>query len=359
MAHYVVLFSPESYQNFAAAPHTLIVPARRAAILQSVQVGDTLLAYLPALTRWIGTLTVTAPAQPLDAFKMKVAVQAEVWLPLERGVPISHPRVWSSLNFTRGRDKDMASAIPTLRTTFTLLDAADGSFLASLMAAHAENEVIFPYDEAAYTKRIGQPWSRADGRDLRALVTDLHDMDIEELFSANIEARDTVRAQATLAHVGAKLGFTIWIPHLDRPAIFREWRPRQRPMLDSFEEFALAPLMRETLERFDMLWLHEQRIVRAFEVEHSYSVYLGILRIADFFALQPDAATRVHLVAPDSNRDKIFKEVMRPIWTAWQPAPLRDLFSFLSYAGVRDFSAQTLTVYDDSPLDDYAEDFSV
>ncbi|GAB4554017.1 MAG: hypothetical protein OHK0023_23720 [Anaerolineae bacterium] len=359
MAHYVVLFSPESYQTFTAAPHSLIIPARRAAILKRVQVGDTLLAYLPALTRWIGALTVTAPAEPLDAFKMKVAVQVETWLPLERGVPVSHPRVWGSLTLTRGRDKDMTSAIPTLRTTFTPLDAADGQFLVSLLAAHAENEVIFSYDEAAYAKRIGQPLPRADGHQVRALVTDLHDMDIEELFSANIEARDTVRAQATLANVGAKLGFTIWIPHLDRPAIFREWKPRQRPMLDSFEEFGLDTLTQETLERFDMLWLHEQRIVRAFEIEHSYSVYLGILRIADFFALQPDATTRVHLVAPDSNRDKVFKEVMRPIWAMWQAAPLRDLFSFLSYESVRDFAAQTLTMYDDSPLDDFAEDFSV
>lgn len=195
MAHYVVLFSPESYQTFTAAPHSLIIPARRAAILKRVQVGDTLLAYLPALTRWIGALTVTAPAEPLDAFKMKVAVQVETWLPLERGVPVSHPRVWGSLTLTRGRDKDMTSAIPTLRTTFTPLDAADGQFLVSLLAAHAENEVIFSYDEAAYAKRIGQPLPRADGHQVRALVTDLHDMDIEELFSANIEARDTVRAK--------------------------------------------------------------------------------------------------------------------------------------------------------------------
>ena len=49
-------------------------------------------------------------------------------------------------------------------------------------------------------------------------------------------------------------------------------------------------------------------IVRAFEVEHTTSVYSGILRMADLLALQPNMDIKLHIVAPEAKRDKVFQE---------------------------------------------------
>ncbi len=346
MAYYLVLLSPSAYESFAGR---LELPAWRAAALATLRPGDLLIAYLAALSRWIGLLEVQA------VYGTHVHVQAHVWLTLAQGVPLAQPRLWAALSFTRQRDPNMASAIPTLRTTLTPLSPADGALLADLLRAQAESGQETPYDQAAYQALLARRLTPQDGRSLIVAMPDLHDMHIEDLFYSNIEGRETVRVQALLADLGAKMGYTIWIPHEDRSVVFREWKPKQRPMLDSFAQFDLDVLTRETIERFDMLWIHDGQIVRAFEIEHSYSIYLGLLRIADFFSLQPNAATQVHLVAPDSRRERIFQEVARPCFSLMQPAPLRELVSYLAYEAVRDFAAQPLQPFGAAALDAFAE----
>ncbi|MBO9309582.1 MAG: hypothetical protein J7551_07350 [Chloroflexi bacterium] len=346
MAYYLVLLSPSAYESFAGS---LTFPAGRASALAALQRGDCLIAYLPALARWIGVLEVQA------VHGRQVRVQPTVWLSLAQGVPLAHNRLWNALSFTRSRDPSMATAIPTLRTTLTPLSNADGALLASFLRAHAESGQETPYDQAAYQALLARRLTRNDGSNLIVAMPDLHDMHIEDLFYSNIEGRETVRVQALLAEAGAKMGYAIWIPHEDRPVVFREWRAKRRPMLDSLDGLNLDLLTRETLERFDMLWLQDSQIARAFEIEHSYSIYLGLLRIADLFSLQPQAATRVHLVAPDSRRERIFQEIARPCFSLMQPAPLRELVTYLSYEAVRDFAAQPLQPFGADRLDAFAE----
>ena len=58
-----------------------------------------------------------------------------------------------------------------------------------------------------------------------------------------------------------------------------------------------------------MSWLRGRAIVRAFEVEHTTSIYSGILRMADLLALQPNMNIKLHIVAPYTRRDKVFQEI--------------------------------------------------
>jgi len=55
-----------------------------------------------------------------------------------------------------------------------------------------------------------------------------------------------------------------------------------------------------TIEQIDVIWLKGRSIVRAFEVEHTTSVYSGLLRMADLLALQPNMNINLHIVAPDN-----------------------------------------------------------
>src|SRR2546425_12768626 len=113
----------------------------------------------------------------------------------------------------------------------------------------------------------------------------------------------------------------------------------------------------KTIEQIDVLWLKGRAIRRAFEVEHSASVYSRILRMADLLALQPNMDIQLHIVAPITRREKVFQELRRPAFSLLDHGPLSESCTYLSYDSVRDLAAQPhLTYLSDSVLDEYQEE---
>ena len=99
--------------------------------------------------------------------------------------------------------------------------------------------------------------------------------------------------------------------------VLSEWSPEPNVLLDrlplNYDDTTLR-----TIEQIDVLWLHRRSIVRAFEVEHTTSVYSGILRMADLLALQPNMDIKLHIVAPVGKREKVFSEIRRPVFPFWR-----------------------------------------
>lgn len=115
----------------------------------------------------------------------------------------------------------------------------------------------------------------------------------------------------------------------------------------------------QTIEEIDVLWLSEsgRAIVRAFEVEHTTSIYSGILRMADLLALQPNMDINLHIVAPSSRRDKVFDEIRRPVFSLLERKPLSEICTYLSYESVRELSEIDYLQYlSDAVLDEYAKE---
>lgn len=77
--------------------------------------------------------------------------------------------------------------------------------------------------------------------------------------------------------------------------------------------------------------LRGRSIVRAFEVEHTTSVYSGILRMADLLALQPNMDIKLHIVAPLAKREKVFSEIRRPVFSLLEREPLAESCTYISY----------------------------
>lgn len=152
------------------------------------------------------------------------------------------------------------------------------------------------------------------------------------------------------------MGFKIWIPKADRGAVFKEWRKGDRPVLDTlplnYDETTLR-----TIEQIDILWLKGRSIVRAFEVEHTTSIYSGILRMADLLALQPNMDIKLHIVAPIERREKVFQELRRPVFSLLERGPLSGSCTYLSYDSVLDISREKHLMHlSDSVLEEYAEE---
>jgi hypothetical protein len=112
----------------------------------------------------------------------------------------------------------------------------------------------------------------------------------------------------------------------------------------------------KTIEQIDVLWLKRRSIVRAFEVEHTTAVYSGILRMADLLALQPNMDIKLHIVAPEYRRDKVFEEIQRPVFSLLEKGPLIEYCTFIPYDSLIELSElKYLAHVSDSILEDYAE----
>src|SRR5207247_1435448 len=117
--------------------------------------------------------------------------------------------------------------------------------------------------------------------------------------------RESIRVQAALAQIGATMGLKIWLPANDRAAVMREWKSHVEALVEELPlNYDTATL--DTIERIDVLWLKGRSIVRAFEVEHTTAIYSGLLRMADLLSLQPNMEIKLHIVAPEARKAKVF-----------------------------------------------------
>lgn len=187
------------------------------------------------------------------------------------------------------------------------------------------------------------------------------DDDSEEKVSTQLEtkapeARQSIEIQSKLATIGATIGFKIWLPKSDRGRVGQLVTEGVRAAF--VEDLPLNYDMTtiDTIEQIDVLWLKGRSIARAFEVEHTTAVYSGLLRMADLIALQPNMDIRLHIVAPDERREKVFKEMRRPVFAYLERGPLSKMCTFISYESVNTISAMKHLAYTkDSIIEEYEE----
>ncbi len=363
MAYYIDLFSPETYEVFTKSNRDISgfrVGQQNAA--SRIAVGDKLICYMTKLSRWVGVLEVMSECfwedRPLyyetdDPFVNRFRVKPLAWLPKEKAIPIRDERVWRRLSFTRDYDRDYPYWTGKFRSCLNRLDEEDGRFLEELILAQAEGGEVFPVDESEYQKLLAHRVRRLDKT---VSVSVPQDTETELGAIPPVEVRESIRIQALLADIGAKMGMRIWIPRSDRNNVLAEWRGNHELLLEelplNYDETTLR-----TIEQIDVLWLRRRAIVRAFEIEHTTSIYSGILRMADLLALQPNMDIKLHIVAPSERREKVFQEIRRPVFSLLEKGPLSESCTFLSYDSVRELAQERhLAHLSDDVLDEYAEE---
>lgn len=364
MAYYLDLFSPDTYEAFSRSDRTISgFRIRQQKTAHRIQPGDKLICYMTKLSRWIGVLEVVSPpfedTTPLflpedDPFVLRFKVKPLVWLDKERAVPIRDHTVWNTLSFTRDHEKNSSVWTGRVRSSLTTIDKRDGQFLEQLLLAQANSDKLYDIDEREYNRLITHTVRRLD-KVVTVSVPQDTDIDLIPAPQA-LDVRESIKVQALLATIGAKMKLRIWLPKNDRSAVCSEWRDHKESLIDvlplNYDETTL-----KTIEQIDVLWLRGRSIVRAFEVEHTTSIYSGILRMADLLALQPNMDIKLHIVAPFDRRDKVFQEIRRPVFSLLEKGPLSESCTFLSYDSLRELSQQKHLEYlSDNVLDEYAED---
>jgi hypothetical protein len=364
MSHYLDLFSPETHAAFSASDRSVSgfrLRHRKAA--GRAKPGDLLVCYLTRVSRWFGLLEVQGPpfedtaprfVEAEDPFVVRFKVKPLVWLSPQEGIPIHDAEVWPHLSFTKDHDPDSTTWTGAVRTSLARLDPADGRLLEQLLRRQAASPKTYPLEAA--DQRALQPHKvrRQEGE---VLVTVPDDTPEPPPAAASHDfTRESVRVQAQLTAIGAQMGFRVWVPPSDRAGVLREAPAAETSLVAALPlNYDNATL--RTIENIDVLWLRGRAIARAFEVEHTTAIYSGILRMADLLALQPNMDIRLHIVAPDARKQKVFDEIRRPVFSLLEGKPLAERCTFLSYDSVQAIATlKHIEHLSDSVLEEYEEE---
>lgn len=141
--------------------------------------------------------------------------------------------------------------------------------------------------------------------------------------------------QGQLRDLGRALGFDVWVASNDRGRAFGT---------GTLGDGCLEQLptgqesMSESVRLIDVIWFDRAgcRVAAAFEVEHSTSIYSGIVRMLDL-ALGSALAheTTMFLVAPDDRRQEVAQQVRRPAFSRVAELKIR----YLPYSQIREHAA--------------------
>jgi hypothetical protein len=212
---------------------------------------------------------------------------------------------------------------------------------------------MHPCDPKQLARALGRRIQRVEKSVSVSVPDDTTDEAIEN--HSGPSDRQSIRVQAQLCRLGEAMGLHIWLPANDRSRVLEHWRPRDGTLLErlplNYDDTTL-----DTIERIDVLWLKGRTIRRAFEVEHSTAIYSGLLRMADLCALLPNINIRLHIVAPENRREKVFQEITRPVFSLLEHAPLSERCTYIPYSSVDEMSAlEHLSHTTDSVVDEFAE----
>lgn len=140
--------------------------------------------------------------------------------------------------------------------------------------------------------------------------------------------------QWRLIRLGRAAQVDVWIPKNDQ---HREWEGHRFRdyVLPEFKEGLDIP---KTVENIDTVWRLGYSIKAAIEVEHSTSIYSGLLRLSDLKAVAPNTLIPLYIAAPSERKDKVISELKRP--TFHDQLRLHEVTRYVSYEKIRELDKQ-------------------
>lgn len=139
--------------------------------------------------------------------------------------------------------------------------------------------------------------------------------------------------QGWLRDLGLALGFGVWIASNDGNRPYGNGRLSDG-CLQRLPERLAATGSVETVRLIDVIWIDKtsQDLATAFEVEHTTSIYSGIVRMLDLaLGAEGGTARNFFLVAPDNREDDVRAQFARPAFSRVAELDLR----YLPYSELR------------------------
>ncbi len=376
MAYLLNLFTPETWQQFrenGAGVSGFRVRQQRVAS-ERVRPGDIFICYLTRLSRWCGVLQVESSAyideSPIyedpDPFVVRFKVKPEVVLNAEHTIPIHHDEVWRELTLTKEHEKGHSGWTGFFRGSLNRFTQDDGEFLVNLLRKQKGDLSKFPFTAKDKLNLRPQRKVRTLHREVEVEVPIHEDDDADVVTDDSAEpswtpdVRESIQVQAKVARIGAEMGFYIWVPRSDKARVLEQVPPTMHEKFLESLPLNYDDTTLRTVEQIDVLWLKGRSMARAFEIEHTTAIYSGLLRMADLLALQPNMDIRLHIVAPTDKRERVLREIRRPVFSLLERGPLYDQCSYVSYDSIESLiGAPHLSHMSDSIILEYEESAEV
>lgn len=129
-----------------------------------------------------------------------------------------------------------------------------------------------------------------------------------------------------LLFMGRSSGFETWVTGSDRNKKFRG-APIGAESLRSLPSLGVGFKVQEFIEGIDVLWLERNKVIAAFEVEHTTNIRSGLTRLNDIILAAPNLRIDLFIVAPDERERKLQSELNRPSFEQ-----LRGKVKFITYS---------------------------
>ena len=336
MAYFLNLFTPETWSAFQehGAGVSGFRKSQRRTARENIKPGDIFVCYLVRVSRWCGVLRIVTDAYddetPIfgnpDPYVVRFKVEPLTLLDPERSIPVQDDEIWNTLSITKDRTKGTKGWGMLFGNSLRHINDSDGDFLVTRLKRQQRDESRIDYpltdEERRRLLKVRIPGGEVP---VEVPVGDEEGDNVEagmvEAFPSS-ETRKSIQVQARIAEMGAKMGFQIWVPRSDRDRVLAEIEDSVKPRFLENLPLNYDDTTLRTIEQIDVIWLKGRSMARAFEVEHTTAIYSGLLRMADLLALQPNMDIRLHIVAPEERREKVLREIKRPVFSSTRTRPI-------------------------------------
>ena len=140
---------------------------------------------------------------------------------------------------------------------------------------------------------------------------------VQKRIAAERESDTThTQVQGWLRDLGLALGFDVWIAANDQSRMYNGGR-LQQGCLEALPHSGGGTQL-DSVRLIDVVWVTRgtTTVAAAFEVEHSTTIYSGIVRVLDLaLSVERDTSMTLFLVAPDARRDEVEAQLQRPAFS--------------------------------------------
>jgi hypothetical protein len=300
-----------------------------------VQPGDYFICFMTGISRFIAVLEVKSPSfqsqtqiWKRELFPCRFKVELKIKLEPLNGVPakelIGKISILSNL-------KNSNNWSGWFRSSPREIPESDGIKLVSIIDDATKNPQVREFDKRKYW-RTPKTYNTKAGK---VTVPDEKDEPEELVPQKEPDGISHEEIQWLLLKLGSDMGLDVYVAKNDRNKEFNgnKFADIRRIKEDIPVKFGEA--VDKTIEHIDVIWLQDNGILAAFEVEHTTSIYSGLLRMADLKSMQPNTYIRLFIVAPDERRGKVLEEVNRPTFSR-EPISLQKICKFISYSKLKE-----------------------
>jgi predicted RNA-binding protein len=341
--YWLNLFSGETWEVFLK--HGAGVTGFRASqkkVAEKVKPGDRFLCYITGISRFIAVLEAKGPQfwdeTPVwkgESYPVRFKVEPLAMVPFENAIPVIEIR--DHLKIFEGASENTSFGY-LFQGSLRKFPSEDGE----LILKELRREKEFPTPRPVDPKKLYRPTShsrlvRAKAEKGEVTVPEREEPPALPTQPSEVQAEATAHTeiQWLLLKLGSEMGLRVWVARNDKSKEYQGRRFADLPRVIKELPHQFIEAVQNTIERIDVLWLKQDTIVGAFEIESTTSIYSGLLRMSDLISMQPNLTIPLYIVAPDERRGKVIEEINRPTFANLR-RPMSQMCRFVSFSDLKE-----------------------